>query len=173
MQEINDVLTPEKKAEVARLSTFFGIRPGATFTESPYVFDGLPEGDRPTFTFRFMSSSMKEEYDDKMTKLMARVEKENPPPAGESDEQRTMRVATALTEHRSERNAIMYPFVRKCLVGVEKLPYADGEGVVSWNGDGVPDYVWDSLSYALRPILANLLFTRSFVNEVEATAVKS
>ncbi len=175
MVETTDTLTPEKKQEIARLSTYFGIRPDATFTESLHVFEGMPEAERPTFTFKFMSSSMKEEYEDKMQKLMSRIEKESPAPKDETEDERVTRITMALSEHKAERNAIMYPYVRKCLTEISGLPYVDGATLNYVRGaeTETPDWVWDSLSYALRPILANLLFTRSFVSEVEATAVKS
>lgn len=173
MENKDAKVTPERQAELAKLTGLFGIRPDTRFTTTISVFEIMDAP--PQFTFIYMTTSAKEEYQERMDAVMRKAESDSPAPEVETSEEKISRVNRALQKYRKEHDGVIEWLLRKHLIGMEGYPDSKEGGFIEYKAEAgsMSFTTWDSIAGPLRPLLAEKLISRSFSNELESTAVKS
>lgn len=154
---------------LATLNSYFGIRPGKTLVIVPRVFDGMPEAERPAFTWAYMTATTREDYNDRMDKIV-----------GDSlvgvDREGLAAAATAALAHSRFKNFGVHKWLmKKHLLNIERYPTVDG-GFLEFKKDAngeVSDETIDAISIRLIPLLVGEFLAENFANDLERAAVKS
>ncbi len=171
MDNLDSKVTPESEAALADLSSYFGIRPGTTYTGTLPIFDTMPEDKRPRVTIEYMTSTDRAEYAEKMISLGGPARDKD-----EGEEAYTDRVMAFLREHRKEHDAVNEWLIKSKLISIDGYPDALNPGQfidIKREGATLSDASWLALAYPLRPHVARFIIEKNFTSQLEANAVKS